>query len=520
MHVLDSAAMREADRRTIEEIGLPGRVLMENAGRAIVQVIRERFEDLDERNIAIVCGKGNNGGDGLVCLRVLWEQGCEARAFVLAPFESLSPDAIDNLQTALKMGLPVTAVPTEEDWDQVFPRVATADVVVDAILGTGLTEGARGLAGKVIQDLNQIDVPVVAIDVPSGLSSDSGRIPGSALAAELTVALAAPKICHYLPPACELCGHVETVDIGIPHAFLASGNPSLETIDEGVLARLLPARPRSSHKGTFGHLLVVAGSVGKTGAAVMTARAALRSGAGLVTVASSQSAISMMAPMVPEVMWEPLPETASGGIAFESHRQVAKLIESRSALAIGPGLGLDGETVRLVAKLVETASKPTVVDADGINALALSGLIKKGWELALTPHPGEAGRLLRQSSGAVEQDRLLAVRRLASATNSHVLLKGFRTLVCDPGGNTKINLTGNAGMATAGTGDVLTGVVGGLLAQGLLLQDTLPLAAHVHGLAGDLAAGDKGELSMTAGDLMEKLPEAFRRLSKIDPHES
>ncbi|HXV64647.1 MAG TPA: NAD(P)H-hydrate dehydratase [Vicinamibacteria bacterium] len=513
MHVLDSAAMREADRRTIEDIGLPGRVLMENAGRAIVQVMRERIEDLDERIIAIVCGKGNNGGDGLVCLRVLLESGCDARAFVLAPFESLSADAIDNLQTALKMGLPVTAVPTEDDWDQVFPRVATADLVVDAILGTGLSEGARGLARKAIEGLNEIDAPVVAVDVPSGLSSDSARIPGAAVAAELTVALAAPKICHYLPPACERCGHVETVDIGIPHGFLASRDPSLEIIEERALARLLPARPRSSHKGTFGHLLVVAGSVGKTGAAVMTARAALRSGAGLVTVASAASAIAMMAPMVPEVMWESLPETASGGIAFEAHRQLAKLIESRSALAIGPGLGLDGETVRLVAKLVETARKPTVVDADGINALAISGLIKMDGELALTPHPGEAGRLLQLSAGEVEQDRLLAVRQLATATNAHVLLKGFRTLSCDPVGNTKINLTGNAGMATAGTGDVLTGVVGGLLAQGIPLQDTLPLAAHVHGLAGDLAAGDRGELSMTAGDLMEKLPEAFRRLS-------
>jgi len=513
MHILGTAAMREADRRTIQEIGIPALVLMESAGRAVVQKMVERIEEMSSGSIVIVCGKGGNGGDGLVVLRTLQSLGYDARAVVLASFESLSTEALDNLQAALKLGLPVEAAPTTEAWEDVLSQVAAADVVVDAIFGTGLGEPPRGFYQRVIEDLNSLDALRVALDVPSGLSSDSGAVPGVAFDADLTIALAAPKVCHFVPPASELCGEVEVVEIGIPPRFLESAEPTLETIEPAALAAAVPRRRRVSHKGTYGHLLILAGSVGKTGAAVMAAEAALRTGVGLVTVASAKSAIPMMAPRLPESMWEPLPETESGALSRKAQSRILELLGERSALALGPGLGTDDETAALVREIVAASGIPTVVDADGLNALARKPrAFPVGRALALTPHPGEAGRLLGSSAKDVESDRLSAVRRLARETKSHVLLKGYRTLVSDPRGNVQVNLTGNPGMATGGTGDVLTGILGALLAQGIDIDEALPLGAHLHGLAGDMAAAAIGETSLIATDLIEKLPEALGSL--------
>jgi ADP-dependent NAD(P)H-hydrate dehydratase / NAD(P)H-hydrate epimerase len=518
MQVLTGASMREADRRTIEEIGIASPVLMESAGRAVARVMEERIEELEDLSIAVVCGKGNNGGDGLVVLRTLLLMGYDATAFVLAPFDSLSADAAINLRAARELGLPVESVPTEQSWLDALSRIATADVVVDAILGTGLSAALHGLYRKAIVDLNGLDSYRVALDVPSGLSSDSGVVPGEAFEADLTVALAAPKVCHFIPPACDHCGDVEVVEIGIPPRFLVGPEPRIETLDPEELALLLTPRSPRSHKGTYGHLLVVAGSVGKTGAAIMAAEAALRSGVGLVTVASAKSAIPMMAPRLPEAMWVPLPETDSGAIAHEARPRLEELLRERSALAIGPGLGLHEETVRLVQEVVSGLSIPAVVDADAVNALATSGeRTPPGGRICLTPHPGEAGRLLGQSAAEVERDRVRSARKLAAERGTHVVLKGYRTLVSDLAGNLKVNLTGNPGMATGGTGDVLTGILGGLLAQGIAIEDALGLGVYLHGYAGDLAAADLGETSLIATDVIEKLPRAFRDLEAFRP---
>jgi ADP-dependent NAD(P)H-hydrate dehydratase / NAD(P)H-hydrate epimerase len=515
MQILTGASMREADRRTIEDLGIASPVLMESAGRAVVRVMTERIEQLEDRSIAIVCGKGNNGGDGLVVLRTLLLQGYDAKAFVLAPFEELASDALRNLQSALKLGLPVESTPTEESWLDALAQIASASVIVDAVLGTGLSAAPRGLYRRAIADLNALAPETfrVAVDVPSGLSSDSGVVPGEAFEADLTVALAAPKVCHFIPPACEQCGDVEVVEIGIPPLFLAAGEPRLETLELEELAFALPSRSRRSHKGTYGHLLLVAGSVGKTGAGIMAAEAALRSGAGLVTVASAKSAIPMMAPRLPEAMWVPLPETDSGAIALEALAHIERLVRERSALALGPGLGPHDETARLVREIVARCSLPTVVDADGLNALAQAREpMPDGAIVALTPHPGEAGRLLGESSAAVERDRVSSARRLASSFRAHVVLKGYRTLVSDLAGNLKVNVTGNPGMATGGTGDILTGILGGLLAQGIAIDDALGLGVYLHGYAGDLAAAELGETSLIATDLLAKLAHAFRDL--------
>jgi NAD(P)H-hydrate epimerase len=513
MHILTSREMREADRRAIQEVGIPALVLMESAGRAVARVMMERIENLASSSVVVVCGKGGNGGDGLVVLRTLAALECDARALVLAPFESLSPEALDNLQAALKLGLSVESTPTAEAWKDALSQIAAADVVVDAIFGTGLGEPLRGLHQLAIDDLNALDAFRVAVDVPSGLSSDSEAVPGAAFKADLTVALAAPKVCHFLPPASELCGEIEVVEIGIPPAFLESSGPRIEAVSSASVAENFPRRDRLSHKGSHGHLLIVAGSVGKTGAAVMAAEAALRAGVGLVTVASAKSAIPMMAPRLPEAMWEPLPETDAGAISTKAIPRLRTLLEGRKALALGPGLGTNDETLAVVREIVGVCEIPAVVDADGLNALANAPeSFPKGRALALTPHPGEAARLLRSSVSAVSGGRLAAVRRLARESGAHVLLKGFRTLVSDPEGNVQVNLTGNAGMATGGTGDVLTGIVGALLAQGVEAGDALALGAHVHGLAGDMAAGSVGETSLIATDLIAHLPSALKRL--------
>lgn len=513
MHILTAAEMREADRRTIQDIGVPGRVLMESAGRGVAGAMEEHLPELADQRILIVCGKGNNGGDGLVLLRTLVGLGYDARAVVLSPFEDLGADALDNLQSAVKLNLPVDAAADEAAWQTALLEMWDADVIVDAILGTGLTKGAHGLPLRAIEDLSGLDAFKVAVDIPSGLSSDSGSVPGAVLEADLTVALAAPKVCHFVSPACEHCGTVEVVEIGIPPIFLERSAPRLATIESGDVEPLWPARHAAAHKGSFGHLLIVAGSVGKTGAAVMAAEAALRAGAGLVTVASAKSAVPMMAPQLPEVMWEPLEETATGAIAFSALERLVELAKERSAIAMGPGLGLHDDTVRLVQELLQKLASPLVVDADGLNALkgAVDELPSRV-DLALTPHPGEASRLLGVETAAIQEDRLRYVRELAASTKAAVLLKGFRTLVSDADGNVKVNLTGNPGLATGGSGDVLTGIVGGLLAQGVPAFEALTLAAHVHGLAGDLAKDDVGETALVARDVLRMLPTAMRKL--------
>ena len=512
MHVLTASEMREADRRTIEEIGIPGRALMESAGRAVVRTLERTLPDLRSRRVAVLCGKGNNGGDGLVVLRYLATHGIAARAWVLCRFEELKGDAKANLEAAQKLGLSVEAVPNESKWHAVLPQVAHSELVVDALLGTGLASAARGLLQTAIHDLNGIPAFTVSVDVPSGLSSDAGEVPGETIGADLTVALAAPKVCHMLPPACTRAGRLEVVDIGIPEPVLESVGSRLQTIEAESLTPFLPKRRPDAHKGDFGHLLIVGGSVGKPGAPTMAANAALRSGVGLVTVASARGALPLMAPALPESMWEPLAETSDGAISQAAYPRLQELLEGKTALAIGPGLGRHPETIALVKKLVQETKLPMVIDADGLNAFEGEvASIPPNRPVGLTPHLGEAARLLGCAASDIQTNRLESARKLSSLTKAFVVLKGHRSLISDPAGQVHINLTGNPGMATGGTGDVLTGIVGALLSR-LPTGEALRLGVFLHGLAGDLAAGETGETSLIATDLIRKLPNAIRSL--------
>jgi len=515
MEILSGAQMRNVDRRAIESMGISSLLLMESAGRGIAQAILAEYTDLVSREVVVICGKGNNGGDGLVVARHLVRHGVDARVVLLARGDDLSGDPAVNLQAAKGSGVEIIEAPDATTWSRVQPLLENGPLVVDAILGTGVRGGARGLVAHVISDLNRAACTLVSVDLPSGLNADKATVDGDAISAETTYALCRPKLAHVLPPASPRAGRWQVVPIGIPDAAVSAEGSRIQWLDNEAASHLLARRHAGSHKGTFGHLLAVAGSRGKSGAAVLLARGALRSGVGLITVATPVSSQERIAVQQAEVMSEPLPETAAGGLSRRAATRALALLENRDVLALGPGLGTDAETRAAVVSLVSRRSAPTVLDADGLNAFALGGKRSmsklKGGEhpLIITPHPGEASRLLGWSTPKIQSNRLAAALALARRTGATVVLKGHRSLIATAEGDVAVNASGNPGMATAGTGDVLTGMIGAFLARGLSAWDAARLAVYAHGDAGDRAARRRGEDSLIAADLIDELPQTL-----------
>ncbi|MCL6582880.1 MAG: NAD(P)H-hydrate dehydratase [bacterium] len=516
MKVVTGQQMQALDRYTIEEIGLPGVVLMENAGRQVVAKMLEHFPNLCQCKVNVICGKGNNGGDGLVIARYLSALGVRVQIFLLAQLESLSAEAGINAAIVRNLGLAVSEILSAQDLASQREAIARADILVDAIFGTGLTPPVRGLAAEVIELLNAAGKPIVCVDLPSGLSADSSQIQGPHIIGYLTVTFALPKLAHLLPPACQAAGKLEIVDIGIPQKAIDRENIQVELIEPGPIRQWWPPRPADSHKGTYGHLLVLAGSVGKTGAAYLTSQAAARCGAGLVTLGIPESLNAIMEVKLTEVMTLPLPETADKTISARAASVIEGFLPRALALAVGPGLGVHPECLELIRWIIRSAQIPMVLDADGINVLAGQAHILKEAKQPpiLTPHPKELSRLLGIELKEVLEDRLSIARRAARELNAYIVLKGFRTLIADPEGNVLINPTGNPGMATGGTGDVLTGVIGGLLAQKFSKNQALAAGVYLHGLAGDLVREQKGECGLLAQDLIDCLPVAINRLRR------
>jgi hydroxyethylthiazole kinase-like uncharacterized protein yjeF len=515
--VLTAAQMRQADRQTIEEIGLPGIVLMENAGAAVASAIRERFGGA--RRVAVLCGKGNNGGDGFVVARRLIE--LAPVAYLFGSAGDARGDARQQRAAYEGSGGRVVEVHDEASWAKLRPKAFEGDLIVDALLGTGLAEAPAGLMGSVIADLEALGAspPVVAIDLPSGVPSDGGQVPGSAVCAALTVALAAPKHGHVLPPACDRVGELRIADIGIPRAVLeAAAGSDFGLLEAADASPAFPARRAGAHKGHYGHVLVIAGSPGKSGAAILAALGALRTGAGLVTVATPATALPLVAAGRPEVMTEALPVDGSGGLDREAVNRAVALARTRDVVVLGPGLGQDGGTPEFVRNFVPQCPVPLVLDADGLNAIAsgrgggVSGLDRDA-ATVLTPHPGEMARLAACTADEVQSARLAAARGLAARWGAFVVLKGHGTIVASPEGRAAVNPTGNPGMATGGTGDVLAGVIGALLARRCPAWLAATAGVFVHGRAGDRAAARFGQESLLAGDLADALPEAIRSLS-------
>lgn len=515
MRVLNTQQMREADRQTIDEVGIPSIVLMENAGRQAVAAMEAAFDDLSTSKVGVICGRGNNGGDGFVVARTLAQRGIEALVFLLGSVTEIRGDARTNLEILGHLGLTVLEITNAQEWELHSTELGECELIVDAILGTGFHGQLSGLMETVVADVNGLGVPIVAIDLPTGLSADSHEVAAEAIEASMTITLAAPKLPLVLPPADAYGGDLVIADIGIPSSVIDElEGPWVELLTRERMREVVPTRAADSHKGDFGRVLVVAGSLGRTGAAHLAALGALRSGAGLVTVAAPKSCVPIVAAMMPEYMTEPLEETAAGSIDFSAVDHVLDL--KADVIALGPGLGQDPSTAAFIQAIVERAGVPIVLDADGLNAFSgdpdrLVG--RESVDLIITPHPGEMARLIGGSIEQVQADRLSHARDFAAAHKLHVVLKGHRTIIAGPEGRSFINLTGNAGMATGGTGDLLTGMIAAWFAQLLDPEAACKLAVYLHGTAGDLADADEGDVSLLPTDIAAHLGDAILELT-------
>lgn len=511
MKILSAEQMRDVDRRTIE-LGIPGLILMENAAHRVVEFLLETYPKLHEKRILVLCGKGNNGGDGLAIARQLYTRVHPQSLDVVLAGDSgeLRGDAAENYRMLQAVGCPIQT--------EFTAGMQSATLIVDALLGTGLKGAAKGKALEWIRRIENgfPSAEVVAVDVPSGLDSDSVQIPGEAVRAAYTVTFTAPKLCHVLSPARGYVGKLRVAPIGTPPALFEDDASFYLSLSEPKLFyHLFLPRVPDSNKGMYGHVLAIAGARGKPGAAAMAGIAALRAGAGLSTIASAESALTAIASYAPEIMTEPLPETESGAISIRGFERLSKLAETMNVIAVGPGLGTHPETVQLVCRLVEELEQPMVVDADALNALAGKQFHSRGARV-LTPHPGEMARLAKRTVPEVQADRIQMARSFAQERGVHVVLKGNQTVIAAPDGRAWINPAGSPSLATGGTGDVLTGMIAGLLAQFPDQAEAATLAAvYLHGRAGQIGADKLGEKTFLATDIFKFLPEAIREVADL-----
>jgi ADP-dependent NAD(P)H-hydrate dehydratase / NAD(P)H-hydrate epimerase len=541
MKALTAADMREVDRQTTARFGIPGLQLMESAGQQVCEVILRWLggrapESRHALKISILCGKGNNGGDGLVVARHLKANGIQPIVYFFGDPAKLTGDASENFQRWRNAGGTVNVVDSEREWQKVSDAIASSVVIVDALLGTGLRGAVTGMTGKAIAAVNEFSKNataarpslIISVDMPSGLPSDGEAAEGPVLHAHQTVTFTAPKIGQLVSADATCTGSLEVRQIGSPAQLVEElGKGELRWASAEEFAELPLVRAADSNKGTFGHVLLVAGALGKSGAAVLGGRMALRAGAGLVTIATPAVVLPVVAGAQAEYMTVPLQATRAGTVALKNVQSGMwkKIEKGKSVLAIGPGLGTESQTQQCIRKMVRSTELPVILDADGLNAFdgRADELGKRESKfLAITPHPGEMARLLGKSIHDVQGDRLKAAREAARRWNAHVILKGFHTLIAAPDGKVFINTTGNAGLAKGGTGDVLTGLLAALTAQfktgdWLLV---LALGVYLHGLAADIGVMRMDASGLIADDVISLIPEARRKLlqelQKID----
>ncbi|HKW89989.1 MAG TPA: NAD(P)H-hydrate dehydratase [Candidatus Acidoferrales bacterium] len=528
MKILTTAEMREADRLTSEKHGISGSALMENAGASVAQFLASNFAPIDRRRIVVLCGKGNNGGDGFVASRKLAQLGPPPEVFLFADPSELHGEAAENYRRLLSIPRNPKIIRDAAAWSEVRASLASAGIVVDALLGTGLRGKVEGLLAQAIEDVNRRDSRrvVVAVDIPSGLSGDSGEVSGPAIFADFTITFTAPKIGMLLAPASNCVGRLNVAEIGTPRDLLEQISNSAVRWLEPWEFRTVPFRRHAhANKGNYGHALIIAGSVGRAGAAALAAQGALRAGAGLVTVATPAPVLATVAAFAPEIMTEPLHATPAGTIArdvFDSGGFSA-IARGKNVLAIGPGLSTREETEQFVRSVIASKPEaPVILDADGLNAFAsrAGDLSASAAVLAVTPHPGEMARLLGTTASEVQECRLNIARKAAADWKAMVILKGHQTVIASPDGQAWINSTGGPGMATAGIGDVLTGMLAGITAQfgGKSWPLSLALAVYLHGLAGDIACTEAGGGPIIASDLIRAIPHAFAQLASAIGH--
>ena len=522
LKIATAREMQQIDSLTIEKYGIAGTVLMERAGLSVVGKINEIST---HKKVLVLCGGGNNGGDGFVIARELHNQGREVEVYFCAETVGLKGDAKVNFEAAKKFDVKIYSV---KKFLSHIPSCDTGQcIIVDALLGTGLSKAVREPLSDVIEKVNKMSCPVVSVDIPSGICSDTGRVMGSAIKAGYTVTFGLPKRGLLLHPGAADTGKLSIKDIGFPRRLLDSKKIRVHAVRKADAMSLLPSRPEYSHKGTYGHVLLVAGSKGKTGAALMAAKACLRTGAGLVTIGIPETLVNAFHGRVTEEMILPLPDRGDGTLSYQAVDPIMEFMKTKAnVFAIGPGLSVDEEISRLVLLLIAGSKIPVVIDADGINAIAdnISIFKKCSAPIILTPHPGEMARLLGSGRGArrvdkagisalrnsIDRDRINTALSFAEKTGTYVVLKGVPTVTAVPDGDAFINSSGNPGMATAGAGDVLTGMISAFLAQKSAPADAALIGVYFHGKAGDLVSEKKGRRSLIASDIIKAIPMVLR----------
>ena len=483
--------MRGLDRAAINTFKIPSLELMENAGRGTVEVMLANYGDPQGKNVAVFVGPGNNGGDGLVIARLLAARMALPTVYLLVPAAELKGDSAVNYSRLQEFPVKIFEVNGDEELHQIPAMLENCWAVVDALFGTGLTREVSGLFATVINLINESSCPVVAVDIASGLDSDSGKPLGSCIQADITVTFGLAKIGHVVHPGSDYTGFLTVFDIGIPDKAVADRNIHLELLTQEV-GHWLPPRNPLAHKGTYGHLLIMAGSTGKTGAALLCSLGALRSGTGLVSICVPYDLNPVFEANLWEAMTIPLQSAAQGFLSIDDFRVIQGALKNKQAVAAGPGIGTAAETADLIRKLYTEVKLPMLVDADGLNILATDpDILRNGaGPRILTPHPGEMARLTQRTSAEIQENRLEITREFSIEHNVYMVLKGADTLVCNPKGNLAVNPTGNPGMACGGMGDVLSGIIGGFLAQGLPPWQACCLGVYSHGLAADRLAAD------------------------------
>ncbi len=519
LYLVSAQEMRELDRLTIEKYGTPGHVLMERAGAGATTVLLKAFPHVKTAPVLVCAGKGNNGGDGFVIARLLKKAGVACEVMLTATQKEVKGDALRNLKAFARLCGRISEITTTEQLAEVRKKIGDYGLIVDALLGTGLSAPVRGLMAELIDLINASGVPVVAVDTPSGLDTDRGVPLGTAIRASLTVTFGYPKLGLLQPSATAEVGRVVVVDIGVASEALATVNPQTILLTQQSVGTLIRSRTLDAHKGDFGHLLVLAGARGKSGAALLSGGAALRTGTGLVTLAGPSSLNTIFSSVLIEAMTIPMPERQDGSLALDEIA-VTEAVRGKSAIAFGPGIGVSTATIGLTRWLLLNSTLPLVIDADGLNCLAsdLAPLRDARVPVILTPHPGEMARLAKTTNADVQSQRLAVARAFATQHRCFLVLKGSRTVIAAPDGKVWVNPTGNPGLASGGMGDVLTGIIGGLLAQGYAPEHACQLGVFLHGAVGDRAAAEKGQIGILARDLIEQLPHGLQRLRQgVEP---
>ncbi len=509
MKIATREIVREIDRLTIEKYGIPGLVLMENAGRAAADVLLENFAYAGK--VAVFAGGGNNGGDGFVIARHLISEGLDVDTYVVSNPKKYKGDAFTNYKALKKIGGNIVELKDN------LRKYKQADVIVDAIFGTGLDREVTGFYKKVIEFINSQGVPTLAVDLPSGLDSNTGYPLGTAVLADVTVTFVLPKLGTSIYPGVEFAGEIYVADITTPN-FLLDDIP-YELLSSESVDKILALRYEDTHKGTYGHLFILAGSPGKSGAASLAALGAQRAGTGLVTVGVPKSLHSIIEQKTTEAMTEPLPETdieTLGAVSVNRTLEIMK--ERKSALAVGPGISTTDETREFLYEIIRNSTIPMLIDADAITLVAENPKVLKEAKvpIVLTPHPGEMSRLAGITTEEVQADRVGVSLDFSAKYNVYLVLKGARSIISTPEGEIFINTTGNAGMASGGMGDVLSGIIGGFLAQRLSPSAACRLGVFIHGLAGDIVAHENGEVGMIASDVANALPKAISQIPDMD----